>query len=397
MNRVCTADSREICRTCRLRVVEAKEMGIECYVCNRWSHAKCEKITKEEFNVLGKKNSSFRWMCETCRDQDIGTKIERLLMTVVGVKKEITQMKEQLLETVERSLMEKVDELTTKTCQRMQEEINELKDTTEDIKNEVLRMKKAQIDMRNNIPEEIKKSEERTEKRMVELIKENRGTEGKQLEEVKMEFINEGLREIWKEKETEIRMFEKIDARIEQMEKVQRKKNVVVYNLPESEEEQARDRYKEDEIACRKIFEVMEMENIEQKQLIRLGKREEHKIRPVLVKLKDEEAAKDVLVRAKRLRFSEQYAGVFISKDLSRAEREREKNLRKELKELRKNETEEEWYKIKNGKIVKERIERRGRGRNWRGYRGGRRDLEWKGEREGGRRRWWWGKGQKCT
>ena len=35
MNRVCTADSREICRTCRLRVVEAKEMGIECYVCNR--------------------------------------------------------------------------------------------------------------------------------------------------------------------------------------------------------------------------------------------------------------------------------------------------------------------------------------------------------------------------
>ena len=56
MIRGCTADSREICRTCRLRVVEAKEMGIECYVCNRWSHAKCEKIIKEEFNVLGKKN-----------------------------------------------------------------------------------------------------------------------------------------------------------------------------------------------------------------------------------------------------------------------------------------------------------------------------------------------------
>ena len=132
----------------------------------------------------------------------------------------------------------------------MKEEINELKDTTEDIKNEVIRMKKAQIDMRNNIPEEIKKSEERTEKRMVELIERKRGTEGKQLEEVKMEFINEGPKEIWKEKESEIRMFEKIDARIEQMEKVQKIKNVVVYNLPESEEEQARDRYKEDEVAC---------------------------------------------------------------------------------------------------------------------------------------------------
>ena len=189
-----------------------------------------------------------------------------------------------------------------------------------------------------------------------------------------MELINEGLKEIWKEKETEIRMFEKIDARIEQMEKVQRKENVVVYNLPESEEEQAKDRYKEDEAACRKIFEVMEMENVEQKQLIRLGKREEYKIRPVLVKLKDEEAKQQ---KKSWSVFSEQYAGVFISKDLSRAEREREKNLRKELKELRENETEEEWYKIKNGKIVKERIERRrGRGGNLRGYRGGRRDLE---------------------
>ena len=42
------------------------------------------------------------------------------------------------------------------------------------------------------------------------------------------------------------------------------------------------------------------MENIEQKQLIRLRKREEYKIRPVLVKLKDEEAAKEVLVRAEK-------------------------------------------------------------------------------------------------
>ena len=37
-------------------------------------------------------------MRETCRDQDIGTKIERLLMTGLGVKKEITQIKEQLQE-----------------------------------------------------------------------------------------------------------------------------------------------------------------------------------------------------------------------------------------------------------------------------------------------------------
>ena len=51
---------------------------------------------------------------------------------------------------------------------------------------------------------------------------------------------------------------------------------MVVYNLAESEVEQAKDKYKEDEEACRKIFEEeMEMENIEQKQLIILGKKED--------------------------------------------------------------------------------------------------------------------------
>ena len=78
--------------------------------------------------------------------------------------------------------------------------------TTEGIKNQ---MKNAQDEISNNISEEIEKSEERTGKRIVELIKREGGTEGKQLEEIKMEFINEDLNKIVKDKETEARMFEK--------------------------------------------------------------------------------------------------------------------------------------------------------------------------------------------
>ena len=83
------------------------------------------------------------------------------MITVVGVKKEITQIKEQLLQTVERSLMEKVNELMTKTCQRMEKEVIEQLDTAEGIKNEIIRMKKKQELMSNSIPQEIEKSEER--------------------------------------------------------------------------------------------------------------------------------------------------------------------------------------------------------------------------------------------
>ena len=35
--------------------VEAKEMGIECDVCRRWSHSKFKRITKDEYKVLGRK------------------------------------------------------------------------------------------------------------------------------------------------------------------------------------------------------------------------------------------------------------------------------------------------------------------------------------------------------
>ena len=43
------------------------------------------------------------------------------------------------------------------------------------------------------------------------------------------------------------------------------------------------------------------MENIEQKQLIKPGTREDNKIRPLLIKLGNEETGTEILLIAKRL------------------------------------------------------------------------------------------------
>ena len=61
-------------------------------------------------------------------------------------------------------------------------------------------MKVTQDNIRSNISQEIEQNEERTEKRIVELMKGERGIEDKQLEEVIMEFINECLDKIKKKK-----------------------------------------------------------------------------------------------------------------------------------------------------------------------------------------------------
>ena len=117
----------------------------------------------------------------------------------------------------------------------------------------------------------------------------------------------------------------KIYGKLKQMEREQKKKNLVVNNQPESKREEAIERYREDKEACRTIFvEGIRVQQIEQKK-IRLGKREENKTRPVLVKLGKQETAREILITAKRIRYSEQYSRVFIAKDQSKEEREEPK------------------------------------------------------------------------
>ena len=67
MNTVWTADNKEMCRACQLRV-NTMEMGEEWDICRIWSHAKCEKISKNEYNAFGNNFFffTFSWLCETC-------------------------------------------------------------------------------------------------------------------------------------------------------------------------------------------------------------------------------------------------------------------------------------------------------------------------------------------
>ena len=377
MEKVWFVDKMEVCKTCKLRV-DTRDMGLECDVCKVWAHTKCEKITKEEYKAFEKKHSPFSWICKECKEIDFVSKFERVENTMVMVRKEMKEMRDLLIEKVEKSMEGKVKEMEKnvveqvkgmmmEVLQRMETEVNEIKSTTESMKREIKKVKAEQDEMRSMIAEELKEREEKTEKRMNEIMRGKTEIEGKQLDEVKRVVIKESLKEIKKEKEEDERKIERIYGKVEQMEREQKKKKVVVYNLPESESEEARERYRDDEEACRTIFEGIGVQQVEQKQLIRLGKREENKTRPVLVKLGKEENAREILMKAKRLRNSEQYSRIFIAKDQSKEEREKEKNLRLELKELR--EKEGEWYTIKKGKIVKE-SEARGRGIYRGGYRG---------------------------
>ena len=160
----------EVCKTCKLRV-DTRNMGLECdmYV---WAHTKCEKITKDEYKVFKEKHSPFIWICKECKEIDFVAKFERVENTMVMVRKEMKEMRDLLIEKVEKSMAGKVKEMEKNVVeqvkgmmmevfQRVGTEVNEIKSTIESMKREIKKEKAEQDQMRSMIAEELKEREEK--------------------------------------------------------------------------------------------------------------------------------------------------------------------------------------------------------------------------------------------
>jgi len=85
--------------------------------------------------------------------------------------------------------------------------------------------------------------------------------------------------------------------------------------------------------------------------VMRIGKLDENKPRPIRIVIKSMDGKKEILSRAKDLKNVEDFKRMFISPDLTRKQQKVDKELRTELKKFR--EQGETAAKIKYGKIVK--------------------------------------------
>ena len=87
------------------------------------------------------------------------------------------EMKDLLIEKVEKSMTEKVKEMEKNVVgqvkemmmellQRVETEVSDIKSTTESMNREIRKVKAEQDEMKSMIAEELKKREEKAEKRM---------------------------------------------------------------------------------------------------------------------------------------------------------------------------------------------------------------------------------------
>ena len=287
----------EDCEVCRREVREEQE-GIACDMCRIWFHIGCAKVSMEEYKVL-QKSKRMKWYCEKC-----DCKMHNNSAVISEQKIKMVRM-----ENDQREIKEKMGEL--------QSEIESLKQIILNLQKEV----RAQNISTNNRTRDMENNE---------------GEENNQLE-----IIREEMRE--------------------SQEKEKKKNNLILFNVPESVEQRNESRIEDDKKWCKKVFSRreglgLEIQDEDVIEVIRLGKRQElenSKPRPLLVKMYSAGIKWHVIKNAKKLKNSseEDVKKIFIVPDLTEKEREKDRELRKEL-ERRRNNGEAGWY-IKSGELLR--------------------------------------------
>ena len=143
----------------------------------------------------------------------------------------------------------------------------------------------------------------------------------------------------------------------EMEEREKKKKNIVIYNVPESQHNDPKERQSDDVARCLDIFQnSLKVTEFQVEKVVRLGRRENNeRKRPLLVKMTSETEKQKILSSAKNLKTEtepwKKHLG--ISRDMTPMERIQEVGLRRELKEKRER-GEQGWY-IKNGRLLQDK------------------------------------------
>ena len=148
----------------------------------------------------------------------------------------------------------------------------------------------------------------------------------------------------------------KIEADNEQKQIEKKRLNIIVFNIPENKGVPQLDGCKKDFKVLQEVLGENKIEKHELKSLYRIGKFEDGKIRPIIVKLNDKKA-KERLIKLRNLKYvtNEFEVKIYINQDRTIEQMKKFKKLREELK--RKQVLAEQnnlniKYLIKNNEIV---------------------------------------------
>lgn len=174
---------------------------------------------------------------------------------------------------------------------------------------------------------------------------------GEVKQELGEEIKNDVMKEVQKSVEEALSKFRDREV------KSSRECNLIMYKVTESLKIDGKDREEDDRKLCAEVIkQCIGNNDYKLEKVVRLGKREQgsdqNKMRPVMITLESANRKWNVIKNAKNMKNAEdKLKGIVISLDLTKEEREREFELRSELRKKRDN-GERDWV-IRRGKLVK--------------------------------------------
>jgi PHD-finger len=306
------------CPRCK-NVVKKEEKGVSCDTCGNWYHIQCEGIKNEQYKLMIRDDSKFlHWFCSDCETDTLSTGklLHSLKARQEKLETEFKELKGDL--EIAKSRIEKLD--TDVKLRPTQDEILtmiEVKITENDLK---------QMDKLQNVE---------TNPSWAALVAKHVDT--------KLEKVTGNIGEVQKVlEETRVKA-------IEEKEKETRCNNLIIYRVPEGNENRE-ERTKFDKSFCLGLVnEALGIDTQEQeiKAIFRLGKKGDA-ARPLLVQLRERGTKNRIMESLYKLRDAEdKFKHVSITHDMTKQERAECKELIEEAKKRQNQETGEWIWRVR--------------------------------------------------
>ena len=336
------------CKKCKEKL-DDNENSVRCDACLIWIHIKCANLTIKDLESITKLGEKTRWFCETCSPNIDGmiNENKKLRNELEKLRVEINQLKLDVA-PIESNIHDKINAELDIGFHRMKEAMSDIGERIKAVEkdNDVIqtffgdfedKLKDLREDLKTEIREETQKIFEKNSDTNTSSIESTI-----QVEKSKQADHNQFIEQIRKSVQ------EKFD---DGKDKENRKYNLIVYNIKESNyENEERNADSDFEICSKIIYEELSVEDFRIIHMMRLGKNQSNgKPRPILIQLRSEREKWEILRKAKNLRNSRRFGIIYISRDMTLAERKADKVLREEMSSRR--EKGEDCF-IKNGVVI---------------------------------------------
>lgn len=319
-------DKGDKCAVCT-GVVKDGEMGLQCEICDSWWHAKCENIGDEAYKVLQRENS--HWFCVGC-NKGVGS----LITAITKIQKRQEKFEKDINE------MKASQEGVKQRQSKVETDMGKLKGDIEAHAHEFGEIKEALQEITNSMQQQqvTQKQMESDDSLWSTIV-------GKHVEK-KIVTVKEEMHEVQR---SVLEAKEHID---EEKEKDKRRNNIIIYRMQEGTAAGFEARRKEDLGFCQELIkDVLEIECQDDAilNIVRLGKKDTARARPLLVIFKDFGIKNEVMEALSKLSEAEdKFRLISVSHDLTQKEREECKELVDEARHRQEQDNSGEWvYRVR--------------------------------------------------